>query len=47
METPHCGSCWHFELGSVVRVDPKPCPGCQLELLCRKRRRPVAEHHAS
>lgn len=32
-----CGSCWHFELGFVVRVHPETCPGCQLELVCRER----------
>lgn len=32
-----CGSCWHFELGFVVRVHPEACPGCQLELVCQER----------
>ena len=34
---PLCGSCWHFELGFVVRVHPEACPGCQLELVCQER----------
>ena len=36
---PLCGTCWHAELGWIVRVNPDTCPGCQHELVCR-------EHHA-
>jgi|GEM_PF-2665393 len=32
-----CGTCWHFTLGFMVPVDPKTCPGCQIELQCRER----------
>ena len=34
---PLCGSCWHLELGFVVRINPDTCPGCQIELGCRER----------
>ena len=34
-----CGSCWHYELGWVVRVDPDTCPGCPRRPLCEERRR--------
>jgi hypothetical protein len=34
---PLCGTCWHAELGWIVRVNPATCPGCHHELLCRER----------
>lgn len=32
-----CGRCWHVELGSVWRVDPAVCSGCEFLDRCAER----------